>query len=258
MPSGVDSGGPAHDVSCFVRESLPAVRLRSLRKSGARMPIRSRRLPSAAPVGVHHDGDHARGHRPGLRRVHRVRRRVGDGHRLPQALQAPKPTNARRCWASSAPTRPWSPTGPARFSSGTRTTTAASSRPPWTRPGSGCCARPARTSRTEPAPPVQAPAPDHRVDQRDLRGSARPGTTRRAHPCRRARRRPATHPRADRRDLAQRPHRPTPQALSRRLRSLTPWNRSSRGGPGPPRRRAESSCPPRHTASRPARSCLRQ
>ena len=80
---------------------------------------------------------------------------------------APRPTNVRRCWASSAPTRAWSPTGPARPSSGTRTTTAATSRPPWTRPASGCCVRPARANPTAPARTCSNPSPNHRVDQRD-------------------------------------------------------------------------------------------
>ena len=40
--------------------------------------------------------------------------------------------------------------------------------------------------------------------------------------------RPATHPRPDRRHLAQLAHRPTDHAIPDRLRPLTPWNRSSR------------------------------
>ena len=130
-----------------------------------------------------------------------------------RAHRRPKPTNARRCWASSAPTRAWSPTGPVRFSSGTRTTTAASSRPPWTRPGSGVLVR---------------------VLQRILALTAAIWHNDRT--------------------------RPTQQALPYRLRSLTPWNRSSRPAGGrhwagpPPEVAAFAGQGPR--AGRRGNSCL--
>ena len=75
---------------------------------------------------------------------------------------------------------------------------------------------------------LQTAAPDHRIGQRHLQRPARPRTPRRAHSRRRDRPHPATHPRPDRRHLAQRPHRPAGHALADRLRPLlTPWNRSS-------------------------------
>ena len=76
---------------------------------------------------------------------------------------------------------------------------------------------------------VQTAAPDHRIDQPDLQRPARPGTPRRPHLQRRRRPRPATHPRADRRDLAQRQDRRTDPPFTDRLRPLTtPWTQSSR------------------------------
>src|SRR6266498_3310523 len=77
-------------------------------------------------------------------------------------------------------------------------------------------------ARTGRRAPVQAVAAGHRVDQPDLQGPARPGTPRRAHPGRRHRAGAAAHPRLDRCDLAQRPHRAANPQVPRRLRSLTP------------------------------------
>ncbi|WUL63305.1 IS982 family transposase [Amycolatopsis sp. NBC_00345] len=66
--------------------------------------------------------------------------------------------------------------------------------------------RPARKGRgrTPRGPVLQAAAPDHRIDQPDPQGPTGPGTARRTHPQRRSRPCPATHPRADCGDLAQR------------------------------------------------------
>ena len=80
-----------------------------------------------------------------------------------------------------------------------------------------------RTATTRRARTPIAP-PDHRVGQRHLEGQAQPGTPRRPHPTRRRHPRPATTPRAHRRDLAQPPHRPTRPTIPHRLRPLTPWN----------------------------------
>jgi hypothetical protein len=63
---------------------------------------------------------------------------------------------------------------------------------------------PQRRTSTRGRAPVQTLAADHRVDQPDLQRPTRPGTPRRAHPSRRHRPRLTTHPRPDRRNLAQR------------------------------------------------------
>ena len=93
-----------------------------------------------------------------------------------------------------------------------------------------CCARPARARNPGRGTCSSTVAAGHRVGQRDLQGPARPRTPRRPHPRRRLRPGPATHPRPDRRDLAQRPYRPADPAIPDRLRPLTPWNQSSRRG----------------------------
>ena len=85
-------------------------------------------------------------------------------------------------------------------------------------------ARPQGRAGTGRRAPVQAAAPDHRIGQRHLQRPARPGTPRRPHARRGHRPRPAAHPRPDRRDLAQRHHRPARPAIAGRLRPLTPWN----------------------------------
>ena len=64
-------------------------------------------------------------------------------------------------------------------------------------------------------PVLQAAAPGHRIRQRHLQRPARPRTPRRPHPGRRHGQGPAAHPRPDRRHLAQRPHRPARQTLTR-------------------------------------------
>ena len=91
-------------------------------------------------------------------------------------------------------------------------------------------APPGPQGRTRPSrqPVLQTPAPDHRIDLRHLQRPTRPRRPRRQDPHRRPSPRPATHPRPDHRDLAQRPHRPAHQTLTTGLRPLTPWNRSSR------------------------------
>src|SRR6266704_3189157 len=70
--------------------------------------------------------------------------------------------------------------------------------------------------------PVPAVAAGDRVGQRHLQGPVGPGTPRRAHPGRRHRARAAAHPRFDRCDLAQRPHRAANPQVPPGLRSLTP------------------------------------
>ena len=79
---------------------------------------------------------------------------------------------------------------------------------------------PARAGRA----PVQAAAPDHRVDQRDLQKPARPRATRWPHPWRGDRPRPAAHPRPDHRDLAQRHHRAACPAVATQRMTTDPWN----------------------------------
>jgi len=71
-------------------------------------------------------------------------------------------------------------------------------------------------------PVLQTTPPDRRVDLRHPQSSARPRTPRRSRPNRGAGQSPATHARPDRRDLAQRLHRPNRQTLPTRLRQLTP------------------------------------
>jgi hypothetical protein len=84
--------------------------------------------------------------------------------------------------------------------------------------------RPARKGEPQPAAAhlIPAVAAGHRVDQPDLQGPAGSGTPRRPHPGRRRRAGAATHPRPDRRDLAQRPHRPADRQVPARLRPLIP------------------------------------
>ncbi|WAL72646.1 transposase [Kitasatospora sp. YST-16] len=69
--------------------------------------------------------------------------------------------------------------------------------------------------------PVQATAAGDRFRQPDLQGPTRPRTPPRPHQERRDSPGPATHPRPDQRDLAQRPHRPTRHALPDRLQPPT-------------------------------------
>lgn len=86
--------------------------------------------------------------------------------------------------------------------------------------------RPARKGEPgRPGAPLFKPLrAGHRVGQRDIQGPARSRTAPRAHarrcrcPCH------AANPRADRRDLAQRPHPTARPTLTDRLRPLTPWN----------------------------------
>ena len=76
---------------------------------------------------------------------------------------------------------------------------------------------PQRRARTARRAPVQAAAPDHRIDQPDLQRPARPRTTRRPHPRRSPGASPPAHPGTDHSDLAQRPHRRTGPPLTDRL-----------------------------------------
>ena len=78
--------------------------------------------------------------------------------------------------------------------------------------------RPAqRRARTARCPVLQATAPDHRIDQRDIQRAAQPRTARRVHPGRSPGPRHAAHPGPDSRHLAQRPRLPLRQALPTRL-----------------------------------------
>ncbi|MFJ9714304.1 transposase, partial [Streptomyces sp. NPDC101234] len=115
---------------------------------------------------------------------------------------------------------------PGQIPIGDRTTSAAPSKtslPNWT---SGCCAGLQERAGTARRSAVQTIAGGHRVGQRDLQGPTQPRTAPGPHTRRRDRPRHAAHPRADRRDLAQRPHRTAPPTLTDSLRPLT-WNRSS-------------------------------
>lgn len=67
---------------------------------------------------------------------------------------------------------------------------------------------------------VQTATAGHRVDQRDLQGTARPGALPRPHPRWRDRPRAPADPRDDRRHLAQPPHRLVRHAFTHCLRSL--------------------------------------
>ena len=79
------------------------------------------------------------------------------------------------------------------------------------------CGPPAKASRNAPGPGSSSRWPGHRVRQRHIQRPARPGTPRRPHSRRGHDQGPAAHPGPDRRDLAQRPHRPARQALTRCL-----------------------------------------
>jgi hypothetical protein len=109
----------------------------------------------------------------------------------------------------------------ARLSSATRTISAPSSRLPWPRRAWPCCDQPARANPTLPAPGSSTPLHDHRIDLRYLQRSTQPRRPRRQDLQRHPGPRPATHPRPDHRDLAQRPHRPADQAVTASLRPLT-------------------------------------
>jgi hypothetical protein len=90
-------------------------------------------------------------------------------------------------------------------------------------PERGGTAAPGPQGRTRPARRAVLPAaaPDHRVNLRDRERATRPRRPRRAHHHRRRRPGLPATPRPDRRDLAQRPHRPTGQTITPRLRPLT-------------------------------------
>ena len=147
-------------------------------------------------------------------------------HGLPvgYALPGAKADERQTFWTSSPAPRPWpesAPTGTARSSSATRTTTVPASKKPSTRPGSICSARPAREKNRGQDPGSSSPAADHRIDQRHPQGPAGPRTPRRTHP--RGRHRP-DHPAPaghDRGHLAQRPDRTGRPPLTGRLRPLT-------------------------------------
>lgn len=101
----------------------------------------------------------------------------------------------------------------------------------WPSRTSGSCGRLAQASRSGArSAPVQALATDHRVGQRDLRGTGRSRTAPRSHARRCRRPRHATNPRGDRRDPAQRPHGRARPALTDRLWPQTPGKRSSSYG----------------------------
>jgi hypothetical protein len=89
--------------------------------------------------------------------------------------------------------------------------------------------RPTRKGRKDPPgwTILQTTASICRIGVRHLQRPARPGTARRTNIIRRTHPHLATHPRAHRRDLAQRQHWRTHQTLTDRLRPLTPWNQSS-------------------------------
>ena len=94
--------------------------------------------------------------------------------------------------------------------------------------GAAAAPRPARASPSGPAPTWSARCGRSSSRSTDLQGPAGSGTPRRPHPGRHGGAGAATHPGPDRRDLAQRPHRPADRQVPARLRSLmTPQNRSS-------------------------------
>src|SRR5690606_15623560 len=134
-----------------------------------------------------------------------------------------------------------------------------------TRPGPGGPV-PAASGPQGRAPPgrrgaVAAVAAGHRVDQSDLQGPVGPGAARRAYSGWGDGAGAPADPGADRRDLAQRPHRPAGPTIVDGLRSLTPWNYSSRArrrGPrgrrlGRPRRTTPSPPSTPRTARSPRR-----
>lgn len=92
--------------------------------------------------------------------------------------------------------------------------------------------RPARKGEAERSggAPVQAAAAGHRVDQPDLQGAARPGTTWRQEPSRGGGLGLVPDPRAHGSDLAQRQDRAANQAVTDR--NGTPWTHSSSGPRG--------------------------
>lgn len=103
----------------------------------------------------------------------------------------------------------------------TGTTTAPSSRHPGRSAATAAAPGPPRRTRTPWRAPVQAPAPDHRIDQSDLQKPAPPRTPRQAHARRSHGAHPAAHSGPDCSDLAQRPHRRTVPPVAHRLRPLT-------------------------------------